>query len=352
MNINFKLHRVTTREKALFTRSLAATIAAGLPIVKALDILARQTKNEYLKGAINDIVRRLEEGEKFSNALSRYPKIFDPVYIASVSAAEASGKFDEVLRDLADQQEKEYKLESSVKGALVYPLFIVCAMIVAGVILLTLVVPKIQSIFTEAQIALPLATRILIGTANFVTRYWYLVIGIISGLIIWLKYYLASESGKLVYSRFVLKTPVLREVFVNVYMVRFAKTLAMLIKAGVPIVQAVQLVGQVLNNAVYERTLANVAHQLERGVSMSTPLAEAEEFPPIVSQMVVVGEQTGKLDEVMLSLSNFFEEESARSVQTITSLLEPILLIIVGVGVGTMVFAIIVPLYQVSSAIK
>lgn len=352
MNMNLKLHRVTSREKALFTRSLAATISAGLPIIRALSILARQTKNEYLKGAINDIIKRLEEGEKFSNALSRYPKIFNSVYVASISAAEASGKFDEVLRDLADQQEKEYKLESAIKGALVYPLFIVGAMVVAAIILLTLVIPKIQSIFTESQITLPLATRILIGTANFITHQWYYLIGVVVGLIFWLRYYLASKNGYLVYSRFVLETPIIREIFVNVYMVRFAKTLAMLIKAGVPIVQAVQLVGQVLNNAVYERILTNVARQLERGVSMSTPLAEAEEFPPIVSQMVAVGEQTGKLDEIMLSLSNFFEEESARAVQMITSLLEPILLIIVGTGVGVMVFAIIVPLYQVSSAIK
>jgi len=305
MNISFKLRRVTTREKALFTRALAATIAAGLPIVRALNILARQTKNSYLKGAVNDIIRRLEEGERFSSALSRYPKIFDAVYVASISAAEASGKFDEVLADLADQQEKEYKLESSIKGAVAYPLFIVCAMIAAGIILMTLVVPKIQSIFTESQIALPLATTILIATANFITRYWYLVIGLIVALVVWLRYYLASENGSLVYSRFVLKVPVVRDVFTNVYMVRFTKTLSMLIKAGVPIVQAVQLVGHVLNNAVYERILTNVARQLERGVSMSTPLAEAEEFPPIVSQMIAVGEQTGKATIILPTLILF-----------------------------------------------
>ncbi|MCX6809939.1 MAG: type II secretion system F family protein [Candidatus Berkelbacteria bacterium] len=353
MDINLKfLNRVRGKEKVLFTRALSATISAGLPIVRALDLLMRQTDNKFFASIIKDIIKRLEEGEKFSSALSNYPNVFDAVFIASISSAEISGKFDEVLKELSDRQENEYKLESSIKGAIAYPLFIVFAMAIAAVILLVVVVPKIESVFTESGTTLPLATRILMGTAGFVINYWYLLIIIVVGIIAWVRYYLKTDSGKMVASKFVIHTPIVKEFYVNVFMARFTKTFGMLVKSGVPIIQAVQLSGEVLDNIVYENILKNVSHQLERGVPMSAPLAAATEFPPIVSQMIAVGEQTGKLDEVMASLSDFFEEESSRNVTMITSLLEPILLILVGGGVGTIVFAIIVPLYQISSTIK
>lgn len=344
--------RVSTKEKALFSRSLSATISAGLPIVRSLSLLAGQTENKYFAEVLNDIIQRLEQGEKFSVALSRHRDVFDRVYVSLIQAAEASGKFEQILKELADRQEKEYKLESSIKGAISYPIFIIIAMIVTAVILMVLVVPKIKDIFDESNIALPWATRALIGTSDFLANYWYIVVLVVVGLIIWLRYYFKTVQGNTYLSRAMISIPVVREFFINIYMTRFTKTFGLLISSGVPIIQAVELVSEVLNNAVYTKTLDKVRHELERGISMSAPLAEAPEFPDIVSQMILVGEQTGKIDEVMASLSKYFEEESARSVQMITSLLEPILLIIVGGGVGTIVFAIIVPLYQVSSAIK
>lgn len=345
-------NKVSLRDLSLFTRSLSATISAGLAIVKALNIIKDQSSNEYFKGIISDIVKRLEEGERFSAALSHYPKVFNKVYIASVQAAEASGKFDAVLKDLADTLEKEYKLDSSIKGAVAYPLFIVVAMVAACIILLTVVVPKIESVFIESEVTLPLATRMLIATGKFFNNYWYLTLIIIVALVVWLKYFLSSPQGFVVYSKALIKIPLIKGLFTDVYMTRFSKTLGMLVNAGVPIVDAVKLVGYVINNAVYYKILKNVAFQLERGIPMSAPLSKAKEFPAIVSQMIAVGEQTGKLDEILVSLAKFYEEETDRKVATTSSLLEPILLIIVGGGVGIIVFSILVPLYQIAGTIS
>jgi len=344
--------RVSVKEKALFTRAFSAMIAAGLPLVKTLVVLSKQTSNELFVGVIEDIIARLEEGEKLSSAIARYPQIFDRVYVSSIKAAEVSGKFEVVLENLAKQQEGDYKLNSVVKASLAYPLFIVGAMVVAATILMIMVVPKLQEVFTESKLQLPFSTRALIWTTGAIINYWYIVLALIIIFVLWIRYYLKTENGKAFYGRAVIALPVVKGLFVNVYMARFTRTLGMLLQAGVPIVEAVSLVGQVTNNLIYERLLTSTAQQLERGVPMSTPLSRAKEFPAIVSQMIAVGEQTGKMDEIMVSLSSYFEEETSKSVGMLTSLLEPVMLIIVGAGVGVIVFSIIVPIYQISTSMQ
>jgi type IV pilus assembly protein PilC len=323
-------------------------IAAGLPIIKSLTILARQTKNTYFKDVIADLIIRLEEGGSFKSALSAHADVFNEVYIASVAAAEASGKFEQVLSELSEQQESEYKLESSVKSAVAYPIFIVFAMIGASIILLVMVIPKLQTIFEDSNMALPWTTKALIATASFVTNYWYIITVCLIALVLWIRYYLKTESGKYVYGRMVVSIPVVKDFFVSVYMSRFSKTFSMLMKAGVPIIDAIKIVSKVINNKVYEKILIDSTGQLERGVPLSVPIGNAPEFPLIVSQMIAVGEQTGRIDEIILSLSIFFDDETEKKVKSLTSLLEPIMLLIVGVGVGIIVFAIIVPIYQIS----
>jgi len=351
INLNL-FSRVSLKERTLFTRSLSTMISAGLPIVRALTILSKQTQNKAMQKVIGDVIKRLEEGESLSGAFSHHPKVFDQVYIASLKAAEVSGKFEQVLTQLAQQQEKDYKLNSSIKAAMAYPAFIVVAMVAAVSILMVMVIPKLETVFTDSNMTLPLTTRMLIGTANFMLKWWYMIILVVIAAVLWLRYYLKTDNGRAALGRFLISTPVLKEFFISVYMTRFTVTFSMLVSSGVPIVQAIKLIGSVMNNAVYEQIMVNVAKQIERGVPMSTPLAEAVEFPPIVSQMVAVGEQTGKVDEVLLSLSRFFEDETDKRVKSLTSLLEPILLILMGVGVGTIVFSIIVPVYQMSTNIS
>ena len=351
INVNF-FNRVGIKDRALFTRALAAMISAGLSLIKSLSILAQQSQNKYFAKVIEGVIKKLEEGEGIAKSLSYYPDVFDKVYISSVRAAESSGKFDEILKDLADQQEKEYKLNSSVKSALAYPLFIVGAMIVVATILLVTVVPKIQSLFVELDINMPITTRLLIGTSSFIRSYWYFLILIIIFLIIWVFYGLKTEKGREVYSKLQISTPVIKDLFKSVYMARFCRIFSILIGAGVPIVETVTLTGGVMDNVLYKNILVKIADQVQKGIPMSVPLMEHSEFHPIVAQMVAVGEQTGKLDEIMGSLARFFDDESAKKIGMTTALLEPILLVIIGLGVGIIVFSIIMPIYQISGGIK
>lgn len=350
-NLQF-FKRVSLRERSLFTRAFATMIAAGLPEIKALGLLQKQTRNRYFQETLTDILGRLEEGEALSSAISRYPKIFDKVYVSSVKAAEASGKLEEILNELAIQSEKDYRLDSAIKGAIAYPAVIVSAMFFTGIILMVVVIPKFKTLFAESGVELPWSTRVLIGTAGFLSSYWYIILLVIIGAVIWLRFYLKSRAGQMTYGRAILKIPILKDFFVNVYMARFTRTLGMLVGAGVPIIEGVQIVSLVISNLVYEELLKKVAHQIERGIPMSSPISRAKEFPPIVSQMITVGEQTGKLDEIMTSLSKYFDSETDNQVKILSSLIEPILIFIVGLGVGVIVFAIIVPIYQISSVIK
>ena len=345
-------NRVNIREKALFTRALSAMISAGLPLIKALNILARQTDNKYFASVISNVIAKLEEGEGIARSLSYHPGVFDDVYVSSVKAAESSGKFDEILKDLAEQQERDYKLFSSVRSALAYPVFIVCAMIIVAVVLLIAVVPKLESLFTELDLKIPIMTAILIGTGNFILHYWYILILIIVFAVVWVRYFLRSEKGKEIYGRLIIRTPVVKEMFLNIYMARFCRVFSILIGAGVPITESIRLLSMVMDNYVYKRILVKITDQIQRGVPLSTNIAKYPEFHPIVAQMASVGEQTGKLDEVMSSLARFFDDEATKRIATMMSLLEPILLIIIGLGVGVIVFSIIMPIYQISGGIK
>jgi len=345
--------RISIKEKSLFTRSLSTMISAGLPIIRALTLLSKQTSNPTLSKVIKDVIKRLEEGEALSSAFSRHPIMFDEVYLASLKAAEASGKFEQVLQELSDQEEADYKLSSSMRAAVIYPFFIICAMIVAVIVLMVLVIPKMEEIFTASNMELPWTTKALIATSNFMINYWYILILAVVGLVVWAKYYFKSKSGREVLGQIILQTPGLNSFFISAYMTRFTRTFSMLVGAGVPIIQAIKLVGKVIDNTVYEKILNNVAKQLERGVPMSQPLFDQEPaFPAIVPQMIAVGEQTGKIDEVLLSLSRFFQDETEKRIKSLTSLLEPILLIIVGLGVGVIVFSILIPIYQISGNIS
>jgi type IV pilus assembly protein PilC len=196
--------------------------------------------------------------------------------------------------------------------------------------------------------ALPWTTQALIATANFLLTSWYIIFIIIVALILWARYYARTDNGRFVVGKILISAPLLKDFYINVYMAKFSVTFSMLVSSGVPIIQAIKLVGSVMGNAVYEKYMKKVSGQLERGVPMSVPLAEASEFPPIVSQMIAVGEQTGKVDEILLTLARLFQDETDKKVKSLTSLLEPILLIIVGLGVGTIVFSIIIPIYQIS----
>ncbi len=347
----FNFRRVSSRDKTLFTRSLSATIEAGLPILKAVTIVTQETTNNYLKEIGKSVQESLERGQKLSTALSSFPDVFDEVYISSISAAEASGRMEEILKDLAERQENEFRIETALKGAVAYPLFVLGSMVIVTLFLMATVIPKVKEIIVQSNLQVPASTGLLLNSSVFIAKYWYIILLAILGLVFWFRMFAKTDIGKMFVSRLTLSLPIIRTMYINVYMARFAKTSLTLSTAGVPLLRSINLISKVINNQVIARVLQKAHQDVERGLPMSEPLSKSYAFPQLVSQMIAVGEQTGKLDEVYLSLSELYESESERNIQMITSLLEPMLLLLIGLGVALIVFSIVIPIYQATNLI-
>lgn len=350
MELQF-LRRVTNKEKAFFTRQLAVMLKAGLPLTRGLNIILTQTKNKYFAAILTDVYEHLEEGYPLSQALGRYPSVFNEVYIAVVRAGEASGQLEKVLAELSKNLEEQNRLTSAVYNAMLYPVFVLLAMILIGFYVVTRIIPQLKELFSESDVQLPLATRVLLAVADFLNQYWYIVIILLVIVVVVLRMYFKTPAGRLFWSMTQLKVPLFKQIFEGVHVNQFCRTFGMLTTAGVPIIDTVNIVGQVVNNVVYREAMVEVAHQLELGVPMSSPISKNPWFPPLVSQMILVGEQTGRLDEIFLNLASYYETETTNRIKGIASLLEPILIIIVGIGVAFMVFAVLMPIYEVSQVV-
>jgi type IV pilus assembly protein PilC len=342
-------NRIGIKEKSRFSRQLATMINAGLPLVQALNIILIQTKNGNFKSIINAIIKDVESGFSFSSAIAKHPKAFNRVYVSIVKSGEATGKLDEVLMELADQQEKDATFSGKVKGALAYPIFIICAMVGVGVIMMIKVVPTVEEVFTESGAELPMATKILMALSHFLVGYWYLALGILVAIYAAIKLFLMTPGGKEMFDRFAIKVPVFSDTVISVMMSRLTRTLALLISSGIPILEAIQIVSEAMDNSVYRKGLERVRDQVERGVPMSVPIQKDKNFPILFGQMVAVGEQTGQVDAMLSNMARFFTEEAETKLKSITSLIEPLVMVILGVGVAFIIFAILVPIYNISS---
>ncbi|MEX2043521.1 MAG: type II secretion system F family protein [Patescibacteria group bacterium] len=347
-----KLSRVSMKDRVIFTRQLGTMIKSGLPIVQALNILSEQTQNRKFKGVIEQISTGIEGGSSFSSMLAKYPNVFDRVYINMTKAGEASGRLDETLERLAVQQEKAYGIIKKVRGALLYPAFVLVALVAATVLMLIVVIPPLKAIFEDAGANLPLATQVLIKLSDAMLGFWYLFIlgALVLGVVG--RQFLKSDSGKSALDRFKLKMPIFGTLFKKIYVARFTRTLASLIGGGVPILQALEIVGESVGNGVYEKALQKAAKDVEGGAQLSTPIRGNPNFPPLVSQMISVGEQTGKMDEVLSKLADFYEEEVDNLVKNLTTLMEPLLMVVMGTAVGGLLIAILMPIYNLGSVIN
>lgn len=346
------LRRVTIREKAFFARQLSTMLDSGLPLAQAISIIGIQTTNEVMREALATMVHDLEHGYSFSAAITKHPKIFNRVFVAAVRAGEAAGKLDVVLNDLATRMEKESETISKVRGALMYPIFVICAMGIVVIIMSIYVLPQIKPIFDESGADLPFMTRLMMGFSTSLIYYWWIYIVAIIFVIYGIRFYIKTDEGRDRWNVLKIRFPVLGPIQLGTYMSRFAGTLGMLIGAGVPIIEALRIVADIIDNEVYREGLHQVADEVSRGVPMSVPLQRNKYFPIIVSQMAVVGEQTGKLDEVFIKLAHYYEGETDETIKGVSSLLEPIILVVIGIGVAFVVFSIIMPIYNLTSQIK
>lgn len=344
--------RITLQEKAVFLRQLHAMVTAGVPIVKALNMIAEQTGHKYFSNLIFDISRRLEEGVSLSESFAHYPEVFPKIYTQAIVAAETSGRLQEVLGELAVEQEEEAKFLVSIRNSLVYPIFVLLSMIAVAIILIVVVIPRLESLFLENSQLLPKSTIFLISIANFFIKYWLAIIAVIAGIYYAARFFVRSEQGRYIVDNFYIKFPGLSNILTTIYMARFSHTLSMLIRSGVPIISAVVIVSDVIGNEVYKRNLLFCAEQLERGIPLSVPITSSNIYPSIMGQMLVAGEQTGEMDGVLDSMSKYFKQDSEDKIKLVSNLVEPALIVIIGVGVAIVVFSVMVPIYQIASLIK
>lgn len=340
--------KVTLRDKSIFSSQLSTMISAGLALPKAVNIIAAQTENQYLKSIFYNVNRDLEEGLNFSSSLAKYPEVFDQLFVNVVRSGESTGNLEMVLDRLAKKLENDQNLSSKLMSALIYPAFIIVALIAVGWLLMVKIVPQIESVFTEANAILPWATRTLIAVSHFLANFWWAVIIFLLLLVIFLRYYLSSDQGRDIYARIQLKLPGFRKITNDIYMARFCRTIEMLFESGVPLIESINTCANVMVNGYYKKSLQNISKEVQKGVSFSVELSKDPLFPPLVSQMLAVGEQTGKSTDVMNKLARYYEGEAENAVRGIYSLVEPLAMILVGIGVAILVFAILVPIYQIA----
>jgi len=339
-----------TKDIVVFSRQLAVMASASVPLVQALRILVDQTENPKLKEIISEVADEVDGGAKLSQALEKYVKLFSDFFVAMIRSGETSGKLDEVLNYLADQREKDYDLTSKIKGAMIYPIFILGGLFVVGTIMMIFVVPKLTAIITESGAELPITTRILIFVSDAMRHYWYLYFGGLFGLVGGFVYFIRTNYGRVLYDKYKLKVPVFGKLWQRIYLVRMTRSLSTLLLGGVPLTPALEVVADVVDNALYEDVVRRTIKEVEDGNSVATLFLKTDEVPAMVSQMMSVGEQTGRMDEILSKLTEFYSREIENLVANMVSLIEPMIMLLMGIGVGLMVAAIIMPMYQLASS--
>ena len=340
------------RDIVIFTRQFSTMINSGLPLVQALDILSKQSENKALQAVTRQIVFDVESGHTVADALAKHPKAFSDLYVNMVAAGEAGGILDTILMRLATFMEKNDALVRKVKGAMIYPGVIMSVAAIAICVLLIFVIPVFQSMFASVNLVLPLPTRIVIGLSAFLKGYWYLIgIGGVAGFFGLKKYY-ATPGGKLRLDKLMLMAPVLGDVLRKSAVSRFTRTLGTLISSGVSILDGLEITAKTAGNRVVQDAIMASRSSIAGGDTISAPLAKSNVFPPMVISMISVGEQTGGLDEMLAKIADFYDEEVDAAVSGLLSLLEPVMIVFLGVVVGGMVVAMYLPIFDMVNAVQ
>ncbi|MCH7759085.1 type II secretion system F family protein [Patescibacteria group bacterium] len=343
-------NKVQPRDMVFLSRQLSVMVSAGLPLVKALEVLKQQTSKPYLKTVISSVAADVRGGTRFSTALAKYPNVFDDFYINMVRAGETAGKLDEVLNYLADEQEKNFDLMSKIKGAMIYPAFVIFAVVSVMILMLVFVIPQLTTILKEAGVELPLPTRILIGLSEFFQVYFIAIIIVSLVLVVFLRFFFKSRIGEMFWDRTLIRLPVFGPLFQKVYLIRFTRSLSTLIIGGIPISSGLKIVAEIVDNIVYKEIILNAVIEVEEGRSISGSFLNAPHIPKMLSHLMAIGEQTGRLDEVLGKIADFYSREVENILSKLVTLLEPIIIIFLGIIVGGMVAAIILPMYKLASA--
>jgi type IV pilus assembly protein PilC len=352
MEINLRPGRVKLKQVAIFCRQFATMVNSGLPILRALSILADQTESKELAKVLVQARTDVEQGSSLSAAMGKHPKAFNNTFIAMVKAGETGGVLDDVLLQLADQIEKEVSLRRQIKSAMTYPVVVVALVVLIMSAMLLFIVPQFETIYSSLDSKLPLPTTILLAASRAFTKFWWMFIMGSVGATILFKRYKKSDGGRARIDAIKIKVPVFGPLFHKVAIARFSSTLSMLMRAGVPILQALEIVKDTVNNQVISSAVEDVKTSVREGESIAKPLGKHSVFPPMVVQMMAVGEETGAVDTMLDKVSEFYNQEVKATVEALTSLIEPLLIAIIGGAVGAAVVALYMPMFNIINVIE
>jgi type IV pilus assembly protein PilC len=342
---------IKSKDIAVFTRQFSVMIDAGLPLVQCLDILGQQQDNKAFQKVILQIRQDVEAGSSLAEAMRKHPQAFDDLYVNMVAAGEAGGILDTILQRLAAYIEKAVKLKSQVRSALVYPVAVVTIAIIVVYIILWKVIPVFATLFEGLGTQLPFLTQVIVNVSRFIGNFWWLIILVVIGIIFALRQYYQTEAGRYQIDKIMLRMPVIGALLRKIAVARFCRTLATLLSSGVAILESLDITARTAGNAVLEESIMQVRKEVEEGKTLAEPLARTEQFPPMVCQMIGVGEQTGAMDTMLSKIADFYEDEVDAAIEGMMALLEPVMIAFLGVVIGVIVVAMYLPMFSLISQI-
>ncbi|HRY82367.1 MAG TPA: type II secretion system F family protein [Candidatus Moranbacteria bacterium] len=351
--IFFKYYdRVTEKELVIFFRQLAILIEARVPIVVSLSAILEQTASKYFIKIIREMVNDIEDGMSFSASMEKHKDVFSNLSINIVRAGEASGNLKKSIDYVAENIERNYNLTKRVQSALIYPGLVLLVFFIIGFLVISFVLPNLTAIIKELNADIPWYTKSVIVVGDFMKVYWWAVATIIIAFVGAIMYYLNTEDGRKEWDQIKIKLPIVGPIFRYVYITRFAENLGVLLSGGIPIIRAITIVSSVINNIVFEKIFLEAAEEVKRGGNMSTVLGRSSDIPPMVTHMVRIGEESGQIDSVLGHIAKFYDQETEMMAKNLSTLLEPVLMIFIGIAVGFMAFAILMPIYNIAGQIK
>lgn len=342
--------RINLKQISTFTRQLSTMMNSGLPLTDALSLLKNQmVKNAMMYEVIDHALNMVQGGRSLADGLEKYKKYFGEAYIASIDAGEEAGVLDEVMSKLADTLEKQNDFQGKVKGAMIYPVIVVIGMVAVIIIMIIFVIPKLLGLYSDFGSEMPASTRFLMSMSNFFNRFWYILFFLFGGIFGAFKVGVANPTFKLKWDTFKLKIPIMGDLTKKNILATTIRTMSMLLSAGIPLVEALRIVSNVAGNSLFFNSYQQIAERVQKGFSIANSFEETGIFPVIVNQMVATGEATGKLDEVLLKVADYFSTEAEQSVKSLTSAIEPLIMIVLGLGVAFLMVAVVMPIYNLTS---
>lgn len=344
--------RSTATDLIFFTRQLASMLDSGLTLMQSLRILKDQLQKEVTVEIVSEIIGSIEEGKPLSESIAKHEAMFPPLYVSLVKAAEGSGLLDKVLERLAENLEKQARLKSTIRGALIYPAVIVVGMVTVIGVMMVVVIPQLSVLYESLNVKLPLPTRIVVGLSNFSVTFWPFILGLFVLLLFFFRRWRKTDTGRLVLDDLILRLPILGPIVRSSILAELARTFGLLVGSGTLIVDALRQTSEVVGNVPFRNAMLAASERVEKGITVGDALAASSLFPPILIEMVRIGEQTGKLDEQLLRVSDYFEREVDQTVKNLTTLMEPLIIVFLGGAVGFLIIAVIVPIYNLITSLQ